>query len=448
MDITAYLPRDCFRPLHNRDRRWTVVVAHRRAGKTVSVCADLVLGAVENPLHRPQFAYLAPQREQAKRVAWAYLKELTEPLWAKKPNEAELKIDIDNAHGGISTIYVGGADNPDSLRGLYLDGVALDEFGDMRPSLWLSVLRPALSDRGGWAVFMGTPRGRNMFWTMREEARLNPDTHLLLELPASKTQLIDPLELAEAKAQMTPESYAIEYECSFDASIPGAYFARELGDIFASGQIGTDLPHVRDPEFPVNVVGDLGFTDTCAWWVWQNCPDGYRIVDYYESNSKTISHYIDWIHSLGNVEEVWLPHDARAKSLQTGRSIIEVFLSAGITPKLVPKMKMQDSIEAARQILKKSWFNERKCYEGIEHLRSYCRVWDEKNGTFRDRPNHDSHSHAADAFRYLGASVSDPLPMESYTLDDTSAYNVDKQTYNFSLEDLYLNRPAQSRRIG
>ena len=447
MDITEYKPRSCFKPLHLRDKRWTVVVAHRRAGKTVSVCAELIFGAMETALHRPQFAYLAPQREQAKRVAWGYLKELSEPLWVKKPNEAELRIEIENAHGGTSTIYVGGADNPDSMRGLYLDGVALDEFGDMRPSVWLSVLRPALSDRGGWAVFMGTPRGRNMFWSMREEARLNPDSYLLMELPASKTKIIDPVELEEAKAQMTEESFAIEYECSFDASIPGAYFARDIGYLYEKQMIGNGANFQRDPEFPIYVAGDLGFSDTCAWWVWQKAPDGYRIVDYYESNGQPIAHYIEWIHSLGNVEEVWLPHDARAKSLQTGRSIIEVFLSAGITPKLIPKMKLQDSIEAGRQILKKCWFNESKCYEGLEHLKAYCRMWNEKTGAFSERPNHDAHSHAADAFRYMACCVQDTLPLEVQTPEYAKEDFINKQTYNFSLEDLYLNRPERIRRI-
>ena len=445
MNINEYQPRTVFEPLHNRDKRWTVVVAHRRCGKTVSVCADLVIGALETALPRPQFAYLAPQREQAKKVAWSYLKELTEPMWNKKPNEAELKITIDNAHGGVSTIYVGGSDNPDSLRGLYFDGVALDEFGDMRPSVWLSVLRPALSDRSGWAVFMGTPRGRNMFWTMREEARLNPDTHLLLELPASKTGIISPSELEEARAQMTPETFAIEYECSFDASIPGAYFARDMGLLAEQGRIGTGGAFARDPEFPVNVVGDLGFTDSCAWWVWQQVPGGFRVVDYYESDGKDIGHYIEWIHSLGNVEHVWLPHDAKAKNLQTGRSIVETFLSAGIVPRIVPRVKLNDSIEAARQVMKVCWFDEEKCYQGLEHLRAYCRVWDEKAGTFRNQPNHDSHSHGADSFRYMAAACGDvfhPAMSVQEHVDEA----VHKHNYGFSLEDLYAARATSGAR--
>ena len=141
MDINSYQPRSVFLPLHNRRARWACVVAHRRCGKTVAMCSDLVISALECPHPKPQVAYLAPFREQAKKVAWAYLKDLTKPLWAKPPNESELKIVIHNGKGDSSTIYCGGSDNPDSLRGLYLDAVVLDEVGQMRPSTWYSVVR-------------------------------------------------------------------------------------------------------------------------------------------------------------------------------------------------------------------------------------------------------------------------------------------------------------------
>lgn len=443
MNLTEYSPRDVFLPLHSRKQRWAVVVAHRRAGKTVSVCADISIGAYSCALPNPKFAYLAPLRDQAKKVAWQYLKDLTQPWWVKKPNEAELKIEVRNAHGGVSTIYVGGADNPDSLRGLYFDGVAMDEFGDMRPSTWYSVIRPALSDRGGWAIFMGTPKGRNAFWNIREEARMNPDRYLLLTLPASVTGILPEDELRDSRAQMTPEAYEIEFECSFDASIPGAYFAREIGRIYDQGQIGENK---RDELFPVYVVGDLGFTDSCSWWVWQRAYGGFRIVDYYEADGREIAHYIDWIKGLGHVAKVYLPHDAKAKSLQTGRSIIEVFLANGIHPEIIPKMDLQDGIEAARQILPYCWFDEDRCYEGLEHLRAYSRTWDEKTQSFKDRPNHDAHSHASDAFRYLALASGDIPTGEVLTHRHHDGNNA--ATYKFSLNDLWDTAPKPSRRIG
>jgi phage terminase large subunit len=445
MKLQDYKPRDCFLPLHNRDKRWSVLVAHRRAGKTVAACADLVIGALETALPRPQFAYLAPFRAQAKMVAWSYLKELTKDLQSKPPNESELRLTINNGHGGESTIFVAGADNPDSLRGLYLDGVVLDEFGDMRPSAWYSVLRPALSDRKGWSVFMGTPRGKNAFWNIREEARLNPSTHLLLELPASKTGILDEEELRDARVQMTPETYEIEYQCSFDAAVPGAYYAKQIGELYEQGRVGD---FKVDAEFPVHLVADLGYTDSCSWWGFQEVPGGYKVVDFYENDSQPIQHYIDWVKTRAyKVGNVYLPHDAKAKSLQTGKSIIEQFLANGIRPQMVPEMSLQDGIEAARMVLPFCWFDEGVTYEGLEHLRAYMRDWDEKTQTFRSRPKHDQHSHAADAFRYLALSAGKVMG-KSHQGHKMPTRTAKGAHYAYSLEDIWDTAPTQSTRIG
>jgi hypothetical protein len=447
MDLREYQPRQVFIPLHNRDKRWTVVVAHRRCGKTVAMCADLVLGALETSLPKPQFAYLAPQRDQAKRVAWGYLKDLTRPFWSKPPNESELKITMNNGHKGESTIYVAGADNYDALRGMYFDGAVLDEVGDMRPSAWYTVIRPALSDRRGWAIFAGTPRGKNLFWNLREEARMNPGSHMLLELPASKTGIIHPDELRDAKAQMTPEAFEVEYECSFDAAVPGAYYAKQIGDAYDQGRVGI-FP--VDPEFSVNLVADLGFTDSCSWWAWQETRDGYRVVDFYEDDNQPIQHYIDWVKSRPyrvNAEGIFLPHDARAKSLQTGKSIIEQFMGNGIRPRLVPEMSLQDGIEAARLILPKCHFHEEATYDGVDHLRAYMREWDEKTQTYRNRPKHDQHSHAADSFRYL-ALAARPVKAKAQPGPKIATPSTKGAHYAFALDDIWDCGPQQSTRIG
>jgi phage terminase large subunit len=446
MDITSYQPRNVFLPLHQRNKRWAVVIAHRRAGKTVAMCADIIVAALETNKPKPQFAYLAPFRDQAKKVAWNYLKELSKPIWAKPPNESELKLVINNGYGDQSTIFVAGADNPDALRGMYFDGVVLDEVGQIRPSAWYSVLRPALSDRRGWAIFAGTPAGKNFFWQMREEARLNPDTHVLLELPASKTNILHPDELRDARAQMTEETYLTEYEISFDAAIPGAYYAKLIGEAYEQGRVGD---HPVDAENPVDLVADLGYTDSCSWWGWQTTRDGYRVCDFYEADGQPISHYIDWIKSRPyKVGQVWLPHDAKAKSLQTGKSIIEQFLIAGITPRLVPEMSLQDGIEATRLTIPKCWFDEKAVYEGLEHLRAYMREWDERTQTYRSRPKHDQHSHASDAFRYLSLSTR-PVSGKKSSPDATIATRQgDGNNYAFALEDIWDCQPRTYGRLG
>jgi hypothetical protein len=447
MNLNEYVPRSVFTELHNRDKRWVCVVAHRRCGKTVAMCADLVIGALETALPKPQFAYMAPQRDQAKRVAWTYLKDLTRPMWSKPPNESELKISINNGHGGESTIFVAGADNYDALRGMYFDGVVLDEVGQIRPSAWYRVLRPALSDRRGWAIFAGTPAGKNMFWNLREEARMNPQTHMLIELPASKTGIIHPDELRDAKAQMTEDAFLVEYECSFDAAVPGAYFAKQIGEAFGENRIGK-FP--IDPAFPVNLVADLGYTDSCSWWGWQETHDGIRIVDFMEDDNQPIQFYIDWVKSrpyVVNPKGVFLPHDARAKSLQTGKSIIEQFLANGIRPNLVPEMSLQDGIEAARLTIPQCYFDEEKTYEGLEHLRAYMREWDEKTQTYRNRPKHDQHSHASDSFRYLALAARSKM-RKSSRVTTISSLPKGGMSYAFALNDIWDCQTPQSGRVG
>jgi phage terminase large subunit len=284
-----------------------------------------------------------------------------------------------------------------------------------------------------------------MFWNLREEARLNPNTHLFIEVKSSTSGLLHPDELRDAKAQMTEDAFLREFECSFDASIPGAIWAREIGKIYEAGQV-KDFP--IDRELPVEVVGDLGYTDSCSWFVWQTTSEGYRVIDFYEANGQPISHYIEWIRSLPyKVADVWLPHDAKAKSLQTGRSMIEAFLNEGIKPRIVPDMGLLDGIEAARQVIPMCWFQETATYEGLEHLRGYSREWDERTGTFRPNPKHDSHSHASDAFRYM-AIVAKKLKTQKtrqFTAEPTP--DAPKQ-YQFSLDMIWDTAPKHNARIG
>jgi Terminase large subunit, T4likevirus-type, N-terminal len=158
----GYRPRDQFKAFHKQKQRWSVLVCHRRAGKTFATLNDLIRGAVNEGKQEGRYAFIFPQRNQAKDTAWRYLRRYAEPLLAKPPNESELRVDLIN--GSMIRLY--GADNPDALRGPYLDGVVLDEFADMKPEVWHEVVRPMLADRHGWATFIGTPKGKNEFWRL------------------------------------------------------------------------------------------------------------------------------------------------------------------------------------------------------------------------------------------------------------------------------------------
>ena len=155
-------------------------------------------------------------RDRAKIVAWEYLKEYTRPL-GSIANVAELRV---NFLGRQISLH--GADNPDSLRGIYSDGCVLDEFGNMRPELWSQVIRPALADRKGWALFIGTPMGDNHFKQLRDYADDEENKQWsLCEFKASETGIVDDEELRDAKREMGDNRYNQEFEVSFDAPIVG-----------------------------------------------------------------------------------------------------------------------------------------------------------------------------------------------------------------------------------
>lgn len=400
----VYAPRAPFVAFHNRDKRYACLVIHRRAGKTVAAVNDLIIGALECGLERPQFAYIAPFRDQAKRVAWDYLKMYSAPFLAGKPNESELTVPIASKNGPAK-IMLFGADNADALRGIYLDGAVLDEFGDFRPSVWGNVIRPTLSDRQGWVVFGGTPKGRNEFWQVREQARRAPDEWYLQELRASDSGLIDIKELESARRQLTPEQYAQEYECDFAAALPGAYYGREMAQAEREGRIRAVA---CDPAVPVHTAWDIGYRDDTAIWWYQVVRDEIHVLDYHASSGQDVRHYCDLVRAKPyRYGTHWLPHDARAKTLASGgKSVIEQ-LAEGLgfeTLAIAPHLDVQDGIQAARVMLARCWFDESRCYEGIEALRAYQREYDEDKKAFRERPRHDWSSHPADAFRMLAVA--------------------------------------------
>ena len=346
-----------------------------------------------------RYAYIAPYYAQAKNIAWDYLLKFAAPAIVKA-NQSELWVELVNG----AKIRLFGADNPDALRGLYLDGVVLDEYADMKPRLWGEIVRPLLTDRQGWATFIGTPKGHNAFYDIYNEAQKNPNWYVKT-LRADQSGLLPLSELEDAQATMSDNQYEQEFLCSFEAAILGAYYGQEMRRI-------TDLERITtvdyDPMFPCHTAWDLGFNDSTSLWWFQVVYGEIRVLDHHSSNGQAIPFYtmlLDQKESeFGyNYGYHYLPHDARAKTLASGgKSIIEQ-ISAKIDIKqlkIVPNLSLQDGIQATRLALTRSWFDNR-CEEGIECLRQYQREWDDDKKVFRDRPKHDWTSHSADAFRYL-----------------------------------------------
>lgn len=396
-----YIPREQFLPLHNRKQRWAVINTHRRAGKTVALVNDLVFGGLECRLHKPQLAYVGPTYSQAKRVAWTYLKDFAEPYLAKQPQEAELKVTLKND----ATIYVLGADNADSLRGMYLDGCVPDEYALFKPSVFSQVIRPALSDRNGWAIFASTPRGKNLFYDIVQQAKKNPTEWYSLTLKASSSGIIPESELVALRRDMDPEEYAQEYECSFDSALKGAIYATEVNLLFAEDRC---VPNgLYDPALPTHCAFDLGFTDsTVCIWFQLSKSGSIRLIACEATQGTDIFHHIERIHQFeGELGEVWLPHDARAKNLQTGKSIVEQFLQAGLIPRIVPQHKVRDGIAAVRRLFPQMYIDEEGTGDLLEAMKAYRRQWNDNLLIFSDVPVHDWASDYCDCLRYVAIAV-------------------------------------------
>ena len=375
--------------------RWAIIVCHRRFGKTVLAVNHLIRAAMRSQSKDARFAYLAPTYAQGKAVAWDYLKHYSLPIPGVKINESELRIDYPNG----SRIRIYGCDNPDSLRGLYLDGAVLDEYALMSPRVFAEIISPALSDRKGWAIFIGTPWGHNHFYDLLDVAQ-GKNEWLTAIYKASETDIIDPEELARLKDMMSIQQYSQELECSFEGAIQGAYYSEQIEKAEADNRI-TNVPY--DARCEVETWWDLGMNDATAIWFSQTVGKEVRLIDYYESSGSGLEHYVKVLKDKGyNYAAHNLPHDAEVRELGTGKSRVETLESMGLRSiEIVPKLSIEEGIEALRTLFSVLWFDKTKCKDGLNALKNYRKEWDEKRQTFKSRPLHDWSSNGADAGRYF-----------------------------------------------
>lgn len=398
--VIPYKPRPLQRAIHNDIKRWNLFVCHRRFGKTVLAVNELIKQAVKCDKQSPRYAYVAPLYKQAKQIAWDYLKFFAGVIPGAKFNESELRCDM--PWGARITLY--GADNPDSMRGLYLDGVVLDEYKDMSPRVFTEVIRPALSDREGWAIFIGSAQGGTTFHSLYEKVKNDPKW-FVRTYKASETGVIKPEELEDAKKIMDDDEYAQEYECSWTASIKGAYYGKQIASAEDEGRI-CNIPY--EERFPVHTFWDLGVGDSTVIWFMQAINNEIRFIDYYEMSGEGLPHYAQVLDKKGYVYgRHYAPHDIEVRELGSGISRLQTAKNLGISFSIAPKLPIDDGINAARMIFNKCWFDEKKCHEGLLALKNYHKEYDDKRQQYKPQPLHDWSSHAADAFRYFAVSWKD-----------------------------------------
>lgn len=438
-----YTPRKAFKAFHNRRERWACLVAHRRAGKTVACINDLIKRALTEGKENGRYAYIAPYYSQAKSIAWDYLLRYTADVRVTA-NASELWVELING----AKIRLFGADNPDALRGLYLDGVICDEYADMKPRVWGEIIRPLLADREGWAVFIGTPKGHNAFYDIWRTAQAS-DSWFATSIKASTSGLLPAGELEDARKGMTADQYEQEFECSFEAAILGAYYGQELREADEAGRV-TSVEY--DPALPVFTAWDLGFHDDTAIWFYQVTPTEIHCIDFYSASGLSIPDYAEAVNTRGyRYAKHWLPHDARAKTLASGgRSIIEQLAEhmGGISKlAIVPSLSIQDGIQAARVMLPRVWFDRENCGEAVELLKQYQREWDDDKKAFRERPRHDFTSHCADAFRMLALSWRENKPKEPEKPPVFPVKGHNGRIVTATMDDLWNATPKQKERF-
>lgn len=412
---TSFRPRPQQRQIYDNLRRFTVLVCHRRFGKTMFAAETVVRKAAAN--HRkwppPRYAVIAPYRHQVKRAAWDYVKHAAGPFLATKPNETDLRVELT----GGQRIELFGADNYEALRGSYLDGVVADEYGDVARKAWTEVIRPQLSDYLGWAIILGTPKGRNQFQDVYVNASRgflehedDPESPRTLDpewaafmFRASETGIIAPEELKAARRDMSDDEYEQEFECSFVAAIAGAYYAKLLGTAEREFRIKPGLP--VSPSALTHTCWDIGHGDDTAIWWFQKIGNEYRWIDFYKSNQEQFSHYAKVLRERAEERELvygqhFFPPDVEAEFIGQDRTRVEILRSLNIEPTIVDQHRRNDGIEACKVVIPMSYFDEHRCADGIEALRHYRREWVEVRDIFRPEPYHDWASHPADSFRY------------------------------------------------
>ena len=393
-----YRPRPPQRQFHENLARFKVFVGHRRIGKTVGAVNEGIKATIRCKYPEAQGAYIAPFRNQAKRVAWGYVKQFTRPILGTTYNEAELSATFPN--GAKFSLF--GGDNVHALRGMYLDHTVVDEVAQCHPDLWGQVLRPALSDRKGSGTFIGTPMGKNKFWELHRDAAELPGW-ATWSFPVSATGLIDDDELVALRREMTEDEYLQEYEVSFEAAIRGAYLGKVMREAEEAGRV-TEVPYER--ELDVWTAWDLGHRDGMIVAYGQVSPGGQvRMID------------LDALYGAGLPEMVKLvkdkpyvygghilPHDVKVTELGHNQSRFERLWELGIRADIQPRAAFMDTVNAARTMIPRTWFDREKCGTLVEALKVWRAQWDSELQVLRQGELHDWSADYAAAFRYFAMS--------------------------------------------
>lgn len=376
-----------------------LLVIPRRNGKDI-LCWNLLIAKAMQ--RRALYYYMGPYYNQIRQIIWEGVDGTGRLFLDYIPSElvtSKTKIDMRIKLVNGSQIKLLGSDNIDSIVGTNPYGIVFTEFSLHRPAAW-SYLRPILAENGGWALFNGTPRGHNHQYKLDMFARKNPQWHTnFLTRDDTGIPSLKAIQ-ADRESGMPEELIQQEYYCSYASGLVGSYY----NDLMKKLEEG-DRPQVinvpYESDFPVVTAWDLGMDDSTVIWFIQEINKEIRVIDCYSNHSKGLDHYVNYLFNKPYAYRQHIfPFDINVRELGTGKSRKHTLRTLGLENIIVaPKLSIQDGIAAVRTILLRCWFDQNKCFEGIEALKSYRRNYDDKLDSFSKSPVHDKFSHYADAFR-------------------------------------------------
>jgi hypothetical protein len=390
-----------------------VAVWHRRAGKDKTLFNIVIKKAFERV---GTYYYFFPEFAQGRRVIWdgidndgfKFLNHIPKTL-IKQAHKTDMKIELVNG----SIIQIIGTDKYDKVRGSNPVGCVFSEYAFQNPAAW-EVVRPILSVNNGWAVFNSTTNGKNHFHDLYYNNLDNPNWFTQV---VTVEQSLDengnryvPEEVVEEdrRSGMSEEMIQQEYYCDWTANSQGFYYLKYMTQILENGQI-TRVPH--NPELPVDTWWDLGVSDSTAIWFSQIVGKEIHLIDFFQSNSIGLEEYAKELQRKPYVySKHHFPHDITQTEFGTGRTRYEVAEGLFGNDKLdiIPKIPLEDGINAVRVLLPRCYFDKEKCEAGINGLQNYHREWDTRLLEYKNKPVHDWASHPADSFRYFATGLTMP----------------------------------------
>lgn len=396
--------------LHYTTKRFITLVIHRRGGKTTASLNHLNRDCLLNKNHR--YSYIAPYHKQAKRIAWKMIKDITADIPKIRYNASELTVFYPN---GSELILLGG-DNPDAIRGIGLNGAILDEYAQMSPLVFTEIITKCIADTLGYVIIIGTPKGKNHFWRIYSTAKTSDRWECIYKtidnsLEEEEGQTIDNLRVALEQDRemvkdglMSQEVFDQEWYNSFEATLVGAVYGKQLAKARSDGRITTVK---YDAKIPVYTVWDLGGAgksgDKMSIGFFQRVGREVRLIDYYENTGYGFPHYAKHLRNKPyKYGQHFMPHDIKVAEMGDGKTRFEkaekIFGENMVD--IVPSISFDDGIDSAREMFGRLWIDKDRCHLFEDLIGSYIYEEDEKKGTLKSKPLHDFTSHCADMLRY------------------------------------------------